>query len=58
MRGRAPCVCWDTPMRLHGTPPTYRLPPADLGEHNEEVLLELGYSPADIDEMVEQGVLG
>lgn len=47
-----------TPLRLYDTPPTHRLPPADLGEHNAEVLLELGYSKEEIAKLVEQGMLG
>jgi crotonobetainyl-CoA:carnitine CoA-transferase CaiB-like acyl-CoA transferase len=47
-----------TPLRLYGTPPSYRRPPADLGEHNREVLSELGYSEEEIDKLEEQGVLG
>lgn len=47
-----------TPLRLYGTPPSYRTPPADLGEHNREVLSELGYSAQEIAELEQQGVLG
>ncbi len=47
-----------TPARLHSTPPTLRLPPSDLGEHNREILNELGYSPEQIDDLVEKRVIG
>jgi crotonobetainyl-CoA:carnitine CoA-transferase CaiB-like acyl-CoA transferase len=47
-----------TPLRLYDTPPSLRLPPADLGEHNREVLSELGYSEEDISELEKEGVLG
>jgi len=44
------------PSEWHGTPPTnYRLPPM-LGEHSNEVLIQAGYSPEEIAEMLAQGV--
>jgi crotonobetainyl-CoA:carnitine CoA-transferase CaiB-like acyl-CoA transferase len=47
-----------TPIRLHSTPAKLRMPPPALGEHNKIVLSELGYSPAQIDELERQGVFG
>tara|TARA_B110000483_G_scaffold114228_1_gene138647 strand:+ start:2799 stop:4007 length:1209 start_codon:yes stop_codon:yes gene_type:complete len=47
-----------TPIRMHGTPGTLRTPPPNLGEHNHSVLVELGYSEAQIAEFEAQGVLG
>jgi len=47
-----------TPIRLYDTPPSHCLAPADLGEHNREVLIELGYSEEEIAELSEKGVLG
>ena len=47
-----------TPARFEGTPTgDYRGAPR-LGEHNREVLSELGYTPADIDSFLESGALG
>ncbi len=47
-----------TPARLHGTPPTYRIPPSNLGEHNHVVLTELGYGAEEIAALEESGVIG
>ncbi len=47
-----------TPLRLYDTPSSHYMPPADLGEHNREVLIELGYSEEEIAELSEKGVLG
>jgi len=47
-----------TPLRLYDTPPSLRLPPADLGKHNRQVLGELGYSEEEIAELEKHGVLG
>lgn len=47
-----------TPVRLYGTPSALRIAPPDLGEHNEEVLTELGYSDTEISDLRNQGVLG
>jgi crotonobetainyl-CoA:carnitine CoA-transferase CaiB-like acyl-CoA transferase len=41
----------ETPACLHRHPPT-------LGQHNEEILDEAGYSAADIARLREQGAIG
>ena len=47
-----------TPGRLHSTPPEYHIAPADLGEHNTDILAELGYSSNEIAEFERDGVIG
>lgn len=47
-----------TPIRLYDTPSSLRIPPPDLGEHTEEILFDLGYSEAEIDEFREEGAFG
>jgi crotonobetainyl-CoA:carnitine CoA-transferase CaiB-like acyl-CoA transferase len=46
-----------TPMRLHATPPTLRLPPPDLGEQSCDIAAELGYSPEEIQQLIASGIL-
>ncbi len=45
------------PVRLSETPVSYRLPPPMLGQHNAEVLAELGYDPADVTRLKAGGVI-
>ncbi|MBM3943060.1 MAG: CoA transferase [SAR202 cluster bacterium] len=45
------------PIKFAETPGEMRRHPPLLGEHNSEILLELGYSQAQIKQMVEKGVL-
>ncbi len=45
------------PIHFSGTPPAYDRPPPLLGQHSEEILLELGYDQADVAVFREDGVL-
>ena len=45
------------PISFSKTPVSYRLPPPDLGEHNYEVLREIGLSDTEIDEIKQLGVI-
>jgi crotonobetainyl-CoA:carnitine CoA-transferase CaiB-like acyl-CoA transferase len=45
------------PMNLSVTPVTYRRPAPMLGEHNREILTELGYRPDEIDQLRQAGVV-
>jgi crotonobetainyl-CoA:carnitine CoA-transferase CaiB-like acyl-CoA transferase len=47
-----------TPARLHDTPPNYQIAPSELGEHNQPILTELGYSADEINEFRKNGVIG
>ncbi|HWD29267.1 MAG TPA: CoA transferase [Rhizomicrobium sp.] len=44
-----------TPVKLHGTPGTVRRRPPTLGEHTDEVLAELGFSPMEIAVLKREG---
>jgi len=43
------------PLRMSGTPATYRLPPPMLGEHTQEILAELNFSDGEIAEATDAG---
>jgi len=45
------------PFRLSQTPGAVRLPPPTLGEHTDEVLMELGYTRAEIRRFRDQGAI-
>ena len=45
------------PFRLSETPPTIRLNPPVSGQHSRQVLREFGYTEAEIDNLVETGVV-
>jgi len=47
-----------SPLKLTDSPATIRRVPPMLGEHNEEVLGEVGYSPEQIADLKERGVIG
>lgn len=47
-----------SPLKLTETPPSVRYPPPLLGQHNEEVLTELGYDAKNIARLIETGVIG
>jgi crotonobetainyl-CoA:carnitine CoA-transferase CaiB-like acyl-CoA transferase len=53
--GTAPVAA--TPVKLHATPGEIRRRPPTLGEHNDEVLRELGYSASEIDALKESGAV-
>ncbi|MDD6879765.1 MAG: CoA transferase [bacterium] len=44
------------PIDFSGTPSSIRLPPPLLGQHNEEILSELGYSQEEIEQLRANGV--
>ncbi|MHB1630368.1 MAG: CaiB/BaiF CoA transferase family protein [Bacilli bacterium] len=46
-----------SPLKLLGTPPALRYPPPMLGEHTQEILLELAYTGAGIQTLQEKGVV-
>jgi crotonobetainyl-CoA:carnitine CoA-transferase CaiB-like acyl-CoA transferase len=46
------------PIKFSDTPGEVKRPAPLLGEHTREVLGELGYSPARIDELIREGAVG
>ena len=46
------------PMQFGGVPPVPAGPAPELGQHTEEILLELGHDWDAIDELRESGALG
>ena len=44
------------PWDFSDTPPSWRMPAPKLGEHTQELLLEIGYSEEEIKEFKEAGV--
>jgi len=53
--GRTPVAA--TPVKLHATPGEVRSRPPLLGEHNDEILVELGYSRIEIDALLADGTV-
>jgi len=47
-----------SPLKLAESPPTLRRPPPLLGQHNQEVLAELGYTPTQVANLRQRGVVG
>ena len=47
-----------SPLKLAETPPSVRRPPPLLGQHNEEILSELGYAAESIAKLRQKGVIG
>ncbi len=45
------------PVRLSDTPGAIRAPAPLLGQHTDEVLASLGYSPADVEALRAEGVI-
>ncbi|OWY37957.1 CoA transferase [Xenophilus sp. AP218F] len=45
------------PIKLSATPPAYRTPPPDLGQHSDEVLRALGYAPEQVAALRAAGVV-
>ena len=47
-----------SPVKLVDTPATVRIPPPRLGEHDDEILAELGYTRGEVDALRVEGVVG
>ena len=47
----------DVPVRLSKTPGYPQCPPPILGQHSKEILIKLGYTQQQIDELITKGIL-
>lgn len=47
----------NTPVKFSESTPGIRTPPPTLGQHTSEVLLQLGYSESQVEELKTQGVV-
>ena len=56
--GETPLTVVKHPVQYNGEVPAVRLPPQPLGAQTAEVMLELGYSQAEIDELAADKVVG
>ncbi len=45
------------PVKLSGTPSSFRLAPPERGEHSDEILHEFGFSPTEVSELRAAGVV-
>jgi crotonobetainyl-CoA:carnitine CoA-transferase CaiB-like acyl-CoA transferase len=52
------CAVPGLPIRMSGIESWLRRPSPTLGQHNDEVLLELGYTAAEIDGLRAAGIIG
>jgi crotonobetainyl-CoA:carnitine CoA-transferase CaiB-like acyl-CoA transferase len=52
-----PAVYAGPPFQMHGTPGEMRAPAPGLGQHNAEVLAEIGYSSDDLQVLAATGVV-
>ena len=48
----------NSPLKLTDSPASIRRPPPLLGQHNDEVLVEQGFTPEQIADLRERGVIG
>ena len=55
--GKSPLKLIANPIKMHETPPSYRMPPPLLGEHTDEILAEIGLSDKDISAAKEEKVV-
>jgi len=45
------------PIKMNKTPSSMKLAPPERGEHSDEILQEFGYSPAEIADLKDAGVV-
>ena len=56
--GKSPLKLIANPIKMHETPPSYRMPPPLLGEHTDEILSEkIGLSEAEIKNLKDNEII-